>query len=154
MSTYDIGEVARRASLSAATLRFYEEQGLIQPSGRRGLRRAYAASVFERLALIQLGRAAGFSLREIATMLHASRPIRIDKALLAARAQALDDQIRQLTLTRDGLRHAVQCKAPDLMQCPHFRRVLQRAARGRIPTPAPPSRKKKKARPQALAKRR
>jgi DNA-binding transcriptional MerR regulator len=145
MITYDIGEVARQAALSAATLRFYEEQGLIQPSGRRGLRRVYAADVFERLALIQLGRAAGFSLGELSRMLNAARPIRIDKSVLAARAAALDAQIRELSLVREGLRHALCCKAPDLMSCPHFRRVLQRAARGRIPTPPAPSRRKRRA---------
>jgi DNA-binding transcriptional MerR regulator len=148
MKTYDIAEVAQRAALSAATLRFYEQQGLIQPNGRHGLRRTYTGAVFERLALIQLGRAAGFTLREIGTMLSASKPPRIDKAVLAARAEAVDEQIRKLLTIRDGLRHAARCKAPDMMQCPHFRRVLKRAASGRISVPDAPSRRASKRAPR------
>ena len=39
MSDLDIAEVAQRAGVTAATLRFYEEKGLIASVGRRGLRR-------------------------------------------------------------------------------------------------------------------
>jgi hypothetical protein len=45
-----------------STLRFYDEKGLIASTGRRGLRRLFDPGVLERLALIALGRAAGFSL--------------------------------------------------------------------------------------------
>jgi len=58
----DIAEVAQRSAVPAATLRFYEEKGLIASTGRRGLRRLFDADVLQRLALIALGRAAGFSL--------------------------------------------------------------------------------------------
>ena len=62
----DIAEVARRSRVPASTLRFYEEKGLIASIGRRGLRRVFNPDVLERLALIAVGRAAGFSLNEIA----------------------------------------------------------------------------------------
>jgi DNA-binding transcriptional MerR regulator len=52
----------------APTLRFHDEKGLIASTGRRGLRRLFDPGVLERLALIALGRAAGFSLDEIARM--------------------------------------------------------------------------------------
>lgn len=65
METLDIGEVVRRCGIPASTLRYYEEKGLIVSSGRHGLRRQYDADVLERLALISLGRTAGFSLDEI-----------------------------------------------------------------------------------------
>ena len=64
MRDLDIGEVARRSGVSAAALRFYEEKGLIEAVGRRGLRRLFDPGVLERLALIALGQAAGFSLDE------------------------------------------------------------------------------------------
>ena len=66
MTALDIGEVARRSGVPASTLRFYEEKGLIGAVGRRGLRRMFAPAVLDRLALIALGRAAGFSLEEVA----------------------------------------------------------------------------------------
>ena len=136
METLDIGDVARRAGLSPSTLRFYEDKGLIAPNGRCGLRRVYPASVLQRLALISLGRAAGFSLGEMATMLpHGSKP-KIDKTKLAAKVAEIDSLIRKLSTARRGLQHALECEAPDFMACPHFQRVLAAAAR-QPPSPAP-----------------
>ena len=62
MRDLDIAEVARRSGLPSSTLRFYEEKNLIRSIGRRGLRRLFDPDVLERLALIGLGRASGFSL--------------------------------------------------------------------------------------------
>ena len=56
----DIAEVAKKAHVATSTLRFYEEKGLIKSIGRHGLRRQYAKQVLDQLALIALGRAAGF----------------------------------------------------------------------------------------------
>lgn len=132
MSTLDIGQVAQRTRLPASTLRYYEEKGLIKSIGRRGLRRVFRASVLERLALIGLGRAAGFSLDEIAsTVARDGRP-RIDRQMLAAKADELDGKIRQLAAVREGLRHAAACRAPSHMECPTFKRLLRAAAAGII----------------------
>jgi DNA-binding transcriptional MerR regulator len=126
----DISEVAQRAAIPASTLRFYEEKGLIASVGRRGLRRVFTPDVLERLALIALGRAAGFSLEEIARMLPTRGGPRIDRHMLAAKAEDVDRTIRRLTAIRDGLRHAAACPAPSHMECPTFRRLLQAAAVG------------------------
>ena len=130
----DIAEVARRSGLPASTLRFYEEKGLIAAIGRRGLRRVFSRDVLERLALIGLGRSAGFSLDEIATMFAPDGRPRIDRGMLVAKAKELDRTIRKLTDLRDGLRHAAACRAPSHMECPTFRRILQAAAKGAIGT--------------------
>lgn len=130
----DISEVAQRSGVPASTLRFYEEKGLVISTGRRGLRRTFDESVLERLALIALGRAAGLSLDEIARMFapsvtgaRHSKP-KIDRSLLAAKADELDVKIRQMSAMRDGLRHAAACAAPSHMECPKFRRLLGLAA--------------------------
>ncbi|HYL98632.1 MAG TPA: helix-turn-helix domain-containing protein [Blastocatellia bacterium] len=128
----DITEVARRSGVPASTLRFYEEKGLIASIGRRGLHRQFGAGVLERLALIAVGRAAGFSLDEIALMFAPDGRPRIDRQMLAAKAEELDKTIRRLTDMRDGLRHAVACPAPSHMECPTFRRLLRAAAAGAI----------------------
>src|SRR5687767_12842580 len=128
----DINEVAQRSGVPASTLRFYEEKRLIKSVGRRGLRRVFHPGVLERMALIALGRAAGFSLDEIARMFAAGARPRIDRQLLRAKADELDDTIRKLTAMRDGLRHAAECKAPSHMECPRFRRILRIAASGAI----------------------
>jgi DNA-binding transcriptional MerR regulator len=88
--------------------------------------------VLERLALIQLGGAAGFSLDEIARMFAADGRPRIDRQMLAAKAKELDQTIRRLSAMRAGLRHAAVCPAPSHMECPTFRRLLRAAASGAI----------------------
>lgn len=126
----DIGEVARRSGVPASALRYYEERGLIRSVGRHGLRRLFDASVLERLALISLGRLAGFTLEEIARMFVPDGGPRIDRKLLAKKAGQLDGTIRKLTAMRDGLRHAAACPAPSHLECPKFRRLLGIAAAG------------------------
>lgn len=128
----DIAEVAKRSGVPASTLRFYDEKGLISSVGRQGLRRVFNANVLERLALIALGRAAGFSLDEIARMLGSKGNPTIDRALLVSKADELDRTIHKLIAMRDGLRHAAVCSAPSHMECPKFRRLLGLAASGAI----------------------
>lgn len=132
MNPLDIGDVARQSGVPASALRYYEEKGLIASTGRRGLRRQYAPDVLDRLALVALGRAAGFSLDEIAGMLARDGQVHIDRHKLAAKADDLDRTIRQLTAMRDGLRHAAACPASSHMACPTFRRILRAAAKGVI----------------------
>lgn len=128
----DITEVARRSGVPASTLRFYEEKGLIASIGRRGLRRVFDSGVLERLALIAVGRAAGFSLDEIALMFAPDGRPRIDRQMLTAKAEQLDRTIRKLIDMRDSLRHAAACRAPSHMECPTFRRILRAAASGEV----------------------
>jgi DNA-binding transcriptional MerR regulator len=132
MRDLDIAEVAQRSGVPASTLRFYEEKGLITSIGRRGLRRLFDPDVLERLALIALGRAAGFSLDEIARTFAPNGRPRIDRQMLAAKAEELDRTIHKLSAMRDGLRHAAACPAPSHMECPSFRRYLRAAASGTI----------------------
>ena len=124
----DIAALAKRSGLAASTLRHYEEKGLIASVGRSGLRRTFDAGVHERLAFIALGRSAGFSLEEIRGMFAKEGKVRIDRTMLASRADDIDANIRRLTAVRDGLRHASVCPAPNHLECPTFQRLLRRAA--------------------------
>ncbi|WP_116364273.1 helix-turn-helix domain-containing protein [Parahaliea mediterranea] len=126
----DIAEVASASGLPASTLRYYEDKGLIRSIGRVGLRRQFSANVLERLALIKLGSRVGFSLDEMLAMFTPDGPA-IDRDLLTAKAQALDAKIQELTLMRDGLRHAAACTAPSHFECPKFLRILRFAQRWR-----------------------
>ena len=130
----DITEVAKATGLPASTLRFYEEKGLIQSTGRNGLRRLFSANVIERLALISLGRSAGFSLDEIGEMFTPEGPD-INRTLLLAKADELDRTIEELASMRDGLHHAAVCKAPNHFECPKFLRLLRVAGKNRIRQP-------------------
>ena len=127
--------MVRRSGVAASTLRFYEEKGLIASIGRRGLRRLFSPGVFERLALIALGRGAGFSLTEIALMFAPDGQVRIDRKMLTAKAEELDKTISKLGVMRDSLQHAAACPAPSHMECPNFRRYLQSAAARKFTEP-------------------
>jgi len=132
----DIAQVAQRSGVPASTLRFYEEKGLLASTGRRGMRRLFDPGVLERLALIALGRTAGFSLDEIAQMFARDGRPRIERERLRAKADELDRTIQRLTVMRNGLRHAAACTAPSHMECPHFRRIVRLAGAGRFNLPA------------------
>jgi DNA-binding transcriptional MerR regulator len=131
----DIAQVAAASRLPASTLRYYEEKGLIRSIGRIGLRRLFDHKVLERLAVISLGRAAGFSLQEMAGMFGPDGRPRIDKRVLTAKAAELDATIRKLQAVRDGLVHAASCRAPSHLECPTFQRILRAASSGRFDAP-------------------
>lgn len=141
----DIGDVAKRSGVPPSTLRYYEEKGLIASTGRQGLRRLFAPEVLERLALISLGQAAGFTLDEIGGMFGADGQPSIERRALAAKADQIDRMIQNLRAMSEGLRHAAACPAPSHLECPSFRRLLRAAATGVLgprPNPAPSPRKR------------
>ncbi len=145
MKDLDIAEVARRSGVPASTLRFYEEKRLIASIGRRGLRRLFDPAVLEQLSLIALGQAAGLSLDEMRALFAPGGKPRIDRKMLAARADALDKTITDLSRLRDGLRHAAACPAPSYLECPTFRRLMRAAALGVLaPATATPTRRRHK----------
>lgn len=128
----DISEVVKRTGLPPSTLRYYEERGLIRSVGRSGIRRVFGPGVLEQLALIALGRAAGFSLDEIQAMLTSGGPQAIDREALLRKAEEVDDMARRLRAMSRGLRHAAVCPAPSHAECPSFRRLLKAAASGAL----------------------
>lgn len=131
----DIAEVARRSGVPASALRYYEERGLIASTGRSGLRRTFPDAVLDRLALIALGQAAGFSLDEIKGMLSADGRANIDRASLVQKADEIDGTVKRLRALGNGLRHAAVCPAPDHSECPTFKRLLRAAGAGKLTAP-------------------
>lgn len=127
----DISEVAKTSGLPASTLRHYEDKGLIQSYGRKGLRRLFDNAVLQRLELISLGRRVGFSLDEISKMF-TPKGAEIDRGLLLDKADELDRKIKELTAMRNGLRHAAACTAPSHFECPKFLRLLKIAGKKRV----------------------
>lgn len=119
----DIGVVSKQSGLPVSTLRYYEEKGLIRSIGRKGLRRVFDETVLERLALIALGRQAGFSLNEILSVFTEDGP-KIDREQLLQRAEEINRTIKQLGHLRDGLKHAAACSAPSHFECPKFQRLM------------------------------
>jgi MerR family transcriptional regulator, copper efflux regulator len=66
VGTYTIGEAARRSGFSASALRFYEDIGLVEPSGRTPTGyRLYDDAAVARLAFVARAKQLGCSLEEI-----------------------------------------------------------------------------------------
>ena len=65
---YSIAELAREFGITARTIRFYEDEGLIKPK-RQGLTRLYSPHDRTRLGWILRGKRLGFSLAEIKQLL-------------------------------------------------------------------------------------
>ncbi|MBK4992343.1 helix-turn-helix domain-containing protein [Pseudomonas sp. S37] len=125
----DIADVAKRTGVPASTLRYYEKKGLLKSLAGHGQRRQFAADVADRLALIALGQAAGFSLDEVGAMLV---DLQVDRQKLLHKADELDARIRRLQAMSKGLRHAAQCPEEDHLACPKFQRLMKLSAAGAL----------------------
>lgn len=136
LGAMDISEVAKRSGVAASALRYYERKGLIRSLASHGARRRFAPAVLDQLALIALGKAAGFSLDEIRVMLTPHGAADIDRTALAAKADELEVMVKRLRAMIRGLRHAVVCPAASHAECPSFQRLLSAAASGALERPA------------------
>jgi DNA-binding transcriptional MerR regulator len=114
-----------------STLRYYEEIGLIDSFSRHGLRRQYAPEVLQQLALISLGKMAGFPLSEMKGMFGKDGTADLPRPALHQRADQLDLQIRQLTTLSKALRHVAECPAETHLACPTFQRLMKAALNAR-----------------------
>ncbi len=131
MTFLDIGEVAGRAGVPPSTLRSYEEIGLVSSLGRHRPRRQFGPEVLLQLALIALGKSAGFSLEETAGMFGADATPDLPRADRHARADELERRIRNLTTLRNARRHVADCPAPSHPECPTIRKLVRLAGRHR-----------------------
>lgn len=99
---FTIGELARRTGLPVKTIRFYSDEGLLPPTERtQAGYRLYDATSLARLELVRTLRELGIGLADIERALTRETSV----AQLAVRhVEALDEQIRRLTLRRSVLR--------------------------------------------------
>lgn len=129
----DIGEVSKKSGISTSALRYYEEVGLITPSGRKGLRRQYDSNTLEILAIITLAKQAGFLLQELPRLIKTKKGfISLEKSELKKKSTEMDATIKRLQAARDGLIHASHCHAPRHLECPKFLRLLRIATKRQI----------------------
>jgi len=128
-STVAIGDLAARFGLATHVLRHWEEMGLLRPARTAAGRRRYTEADAERVGAILLAKDAGLGLADIRDVLSAPGPAR--RAALGAHRDAVDAQIRALTVARDALDHGARCPADDLTSCPNF----QSAVRARLAQP-------------------
>jgi DNA-binding transcriptional MerR regulator len=117
---YSVTELARELDVTARTIRFYEDQGLILPQ-RAGTTRVYTHRERARMILILRGKRLGFSIKEIKEFLDLYvvditktsqlqlllAKVRERARTLAEQKRALDETLRELKdiekLTVDAL---------------------------------------------------
>jgi DNA-binding transcriptional MerR regulator len=92
--SFTIADLAREFDVTARTIRFYEDQGLIAPT-RQGLNRIYSRADRFRLGWILRGKRLGFSLAEIKELLDLyetdrSRVSQLKAALKRAREHVVE----------------------------------------------------------------
>jgi DNA-binding transcriptional MerR regulator len=98
-----IGEVAERAGVSARSLRYYEQQGLIAPERTPRGQRSYPESAVERVRLIQRLFTAGLPSRTIVRLMPC-----IDAGVASDDAMALMRSERdRIAGAMDDLAHAL-----------------------------------------------
>lgn len=130
-----IGELAARAGVSTATLRFYEKQNLIVAERTSGNQRRFARATLRRVAFIRAAQRIGLSLQEIRTALAKlpsdRTPTKADWGRLSRSwRRDLDDRIVELERLRDELTGCIGCGCLSLRRCSLLNRGDRAAANG------------------------
>lgn len=116
-----IGELARRAGITASALRYYEELGLLPPPARVSGQRRYPESAARQVGMILLYSDAGFTLAEQKALMAPRAGTPGDRRQLMRRKLAeLDEQIARAQAVREAIRHGLGCPHEDITQCPNF----------------------------------
>jgi DNA-binding transcriptional MerR regulator len=142
--TLSPGELARRAGISADTLRHYERKGVIAPPPRsaNGYRK-YPEQTLARVQLIRRALGLGFTLDDLAGVLQTRDrggiPCGRVRALAATKLEQVELRLRELTTLRNDLRAALQTWDTQLAKTPAGKRAgLLDSLRN--PSPAGPKR--------------
>lgn len=108
--TYSISDLTREFDISARSIRFYEEKGLIMPRRTSGNQRRYTASDRYRLKWILRGKRFGYSLDEISRMLglvdakmEATDQIKTTLAYGEKKLKDIENHIEELHIMRSEL---------------------------------------------------
>lgn len=106
------GDLAAKAGVSKDTLRHYERRGLLASRRSPNGYREYELAAVDRVHLVRRALAVGFTLAELARLLHirdgGGRPCREVRALAAAKLESMEVQLRDLGLLRDQLRRMLR----------------------------------------------
>jgi DNA-binding transcriptional MerR regulator len=103
---FAIGDLRREFGVSARTLRFYEEKGLLSPR-RNGQERLYSRRDRARLRYVLMGKRVGFSLEEVREMLDLYDLGDEQKTQLRVALTRFEDRIGRLTRQRADIDGAI-----------------------------------------------
>lgn len=121
MADFSIGAVARQVGLQPSALRYYESIGLLPAPKRINGRRRYDESIFQRLAVLQLAKKAGFTIEEIQTLFYGFTPNTPPAArwrtLVEQKMSELDTLIAQAQQMKRFLEGGLHCNCLRLEEC-------------------------------------
>jgi MerR family redox-sensitive transcriptional activator SoxR len=116
-----IGELARKAGVTASTLRYYEREGLLPRPARLSNRRSYDSRIMGRIRIIQLARSAGFSIAETRTFISThpsgSIPSARWQTLADRKIREMDALIKRATEMKTLLRSSFKCGCATIEDC-------------------------------------
>ncbi|MEE2525405.1 MerR family DNA-binding transcriptional regulator [Hyphobacterium sp. HN65] len=104
---FSIRDLASEFGVTARTLRFYEQKGLLNP-GRKGASRVYSLADRARLVLILRGKRVGFSLDEIREMLDLEAITTRDPSALSDTLERFNERIAALHSQREDIDAAIE----------------------------------------------
>jgi MerR family transcriptional regulator, redox-sensitive transcriptional activator SoxR len=116
-----IGELAASSNHKPSAIRFYEKSGLLPNPDRKNGRRVYSSDAVHRLTLIGFAKDTGFSLPEIALLIHGfpgspTAGARWRKLAQAKIAQ-LESNIAKARAMESMLRSIMTCRCLTIDQC-------------------------------------
>ncbi|MEU4344022.1 MerR family transcriptional regulator [Nocardia sp. NPDC023852] len=114
-----IGELAQRFGLGTHVLRYWESVGLLEPARRTGGQRLYGRADLERVALILMGKEAGLTLGQLATVLSTADPMD-HRDLLCHHVEELERRIARAQAAKELIEHVLACPH-SLAECEHAR---------------------------------
>jgi MerR family transcriptional regulator, copper efflux regulator len=123
----NIGDAARLTGLPAKTIRYYEDIGLVVPSGRRENNyRDYGEQDVRQLQFVARARSLGFSVencRDLLSLYRDQHRASADvKALARARIADIERKVRELETMKATLEELVaRCHGDDRPDCPILR---------------------------------
>lgn len=119
--THRIGEVAQRAGIATSAIRYYEKEGLILKADRQGNARVYGSDIFDRLALIELAKKAGFTIAETRELVRgiSRRTSPGPRLQFMARKKLLEveERIAEAERMRGVLQKMTRCECPTFEEC-------------------------------------
>ncbi|MGW3993422.1 MerR family transcriptional regulator [Amycolatopsis sp. NPDC004772] len=108
--TLGIGELAHRTGVPVRTIRFYCDEGVLEPVRSAGGHRRFDSAAIDRLTLVRRLRGLGLGLRPITDVLAGRRSL--DEAVAAERT-ALDRELATLSWRRSVLRAVAEAPPAD-----------------------------------------
>ncbi len=133
-----IGEVATRSGVSVATVRFYEQRGLVSSMRTSGNQRRFERHVLRRIAVVRAAQRFGLTLTEVgealATLPVDQPPTKRDWSRMSRRwHDLLTARIEAMTVVRDGLASCIGCGCLSLRACPVYNLDDELGAQGSGP---------------------